>query len=588
MKRNKEVLLIAVFFIVLILPYGDSSTAIVFSLQNLQNRSILYVGGTGPGNYSRIQDAIDNASDGDVVFVYADSAPYNETIWINVSISLLGEHRDSTIINGKEDMEIIRINRDNVAVQGFTLQGIEGDFSGRGIKLLANNSVISDNIFKYTSMGIYAISNYSSFTKNEFSSLNRGMWLLYSHHSQITDNNFGFNSDEDITVGGTYCYINNNTFAGKYGLKVWKSNQTTISDNTFLNSCIIDFYESCYNTVCCNTFENGSFSVYRSNHNSVFNNTRDGVPIAYLDGAKDKTIENAAQVILVLCENIAVRGITFTDIPCGIYLENTKNSNISGNTFSNCAVGVSLSFYCRQNIIANCQFNACSHGIILGGNSNLNSIVNNTITTSDEAAIIIDGPYNRICYNTISNATLGISLTSIHPYQQPTYANYRRRNAVYSNMVRYAQYGIVVDAFFTNVKNNRVADCEIGIGITDLAPFSFEVIKGNVIEGNSMENNQQGLVMDLTVFTIVQKNNFISNEQQASFLGVGLFGQIVGTRWRRNYWGETSVLPKAIPGDLYIPTGYSDKISYTKIHWVEFDWLPAQQPYSLSMVSQDY
>ena len=33
----------------------------------------LYVGGSGPGNYTRIQDAIDNASDGDTVFVYSGS-----------------------------------------------------------------------------------------------------------------------------------------------------------------------------------------------------------------------------------------------------------------------------------------------------------------------------------------------------------------------------------------------------------------------------------------------------------------------------------------------------------------------------------
>ena len=30
----------------------------------------LYVGGSGPGNYTKIQDAIDNASDGDTLFVY--------------------------------------------------------------------------------------------------------------------------------------------------------------------------------------------------------------------------------------------------------------------------------------------------------------------------------------------------------------------------------------------------------------------------------------------------------------------------------------------------------------------------------------
>jgi len=33
----------------------------------------LYVGGSGEGNYSSIQDAIDDASDGDTVFVYNGS-----------------------------------------------------------------------------------------------------------------------------------------------------------------------------------------------------------------------------------------------------------------------------------------------------------------------------------------------------------------------------------------------------------------------------------------------------------------------------------------------------------------------------------
>ena len=33
----------------------------------------LYVGGNGSGNYTKIQDAIDNASDGDTVFVFDDS-----------------------------------------------------------------------------------------------------------------------------------------------------------------------------------------------------------------------------------------------------------------------------------------------------------------------------------------------------------------------------------------------------------------------------------------------------------------------------------------------------------------------------------
>ncbi len=42
--------------------------------------NIFYVGGSGFGNYTKIQDAIDNSSNGDTIFVYDDSSPYYENI----------------------------------------------------------------------------------------------------------------------------------------------------------------------------------------------------------------------------------------------------------------------------------------------------------------------------------------------------------------------------------------------------------------------------------------------------------------------------------------------------------------------------
>jgi hypothetical protein len=51
----------------------------------------LYVGGTGPGNYTSIQSAINDATSGDTVFVY--SGTYYENIVIDVSINLIGENK---------------------------------------------------------------------------------------------------------------------------------------------------------------------------------------------------------------------------------------------------------------------------------------------------------------------------------------------------------------------------------------------------------------------------------------------------------------------------------------------------------------
>ena len=60
----------------------------------------LYVGGTGPENYTFIQDAVNDSSNGDTIFVF--SGTYYENVVINKSIKLIGEDKNTTIIFGKK------------------------------------------------------------------------------------------------------------------------------------------------------------------------------------------------------------------------------------------------------------------------------------------------------------------------------------------------------------------------------------------------------------------------------------------------------------------------------------------------------
>jgi len=47
----------------------------------------LYFGGDGPGNYTKIQDAIDNTSDEDNIFVY--NGKYYENVNVTKSINMI-------------------------------------------------------------------------------------------------------------------------------------------------------------------------------------------------------------------------------------------------------------------------------------------------------------------------------------------------------------------------------------------------------------------------------------------------------------------------------------------------------------------
>ncbi|MBU0496440.1 MAG: right-handed parallel beta-helix repeat-containing protein [Candidatus Thermoplasmatota archaeon] len=90
-------------------------------LQSLPEGNILYVGGSGPGNYTRIQDAIDTASNGDMVYVYQGT--YYENIIMKSGVAIKGQGADKTTIDGmKIEKVVTAMNVDSTAsLEGFTI-----------------------------------------------------------------------------------------------------------------------------------------------------------------------------------------------------------------------------------------------------------------------------------------------------------------------------------------------------------------------------------------------------------------------------------------------------------------------------------
>ena len=88
----------------------------------ISNGDTLYVGGTGPNNYTKIQDAINDSSDGDTVYVYDDSSPYYENVVVDKSINLIGEDSETTSIIGDRQYFVINITADLVNISGFTVE----------------------------------------------------------------------------------------------------------------------------------------------------------------------------------------------------------------------------------------------------------------------------------------------------------------------------------------------------------------------------------------------------------------------------------------------------------------------------------
>ena len=138
--------------IVLLLLVGIYPSSAIDSVKEsiipLNNGNTLYVGGSGPDNYTKIRSAIREASDGDTVFVYDDSSPYYEHVDVYKVIDLIGENKDTTIIDASGEGDVIHISVDGVRVSGFTLQNSGKDWRNAGIDIGANNAFITNNNIK--------------------------------------------------------------------------------------------------------------------------------------------------------------------------------------------------------------------------------------------------------------------------------------------------------------------------------------------------------------------------------------------------------------------------------------------------------
>jgi parallel beta-helix repeat protein len=185
----------------------------------LINGNILYVGGSGQNNYTRIQDAVDNAIDGDTVFVYDDSSPYYENIVIEKSITVLGENRETTCILGDESAGwgIVNISSGDVSISGFTIQPNMGEPAGIVVSndytypdywniVITQNVSISNNIIKNTVYGIFGIRlKYGNISNNIIEDCTgSGINLFISSNTTITKNFISHCSYRGIEIGGLW------------------------------------------------------------------------------------------------------------------------------------------------------------------------------------------------------------------------------------------------------------------------------------------------------------------------------------------------------------------------------------------------
>jgi len=97
-----------------------------------------------PDDYSTIQEAINHANEGDTI--YARNGTYYENVVVNKTVALIGEGKNSTIIDGDGKGHVIDAMANNVVIRDFTITNSKEWDNGIYVYTWNNITIQNNNI----------------------------------------------------------------------------------------------------------------------------------------------------------------------------------------------------------------------------------------------------------------------------------------------------------------------------------------------------------------------------------------------------------------------------------------------------------
>lgn len=344
-ENNKLCVKLGSVVLVYMLVISGFLGLILFENDNsIVEASTYFVGGTGPGNHTTIQLAINAAGFGDTVYVY--KGQYNEGLILNKTINLIGEDRNNTIINGSGIGDVVYINASDVVITGFTINNSGLAHWDAGIEVFnaGNCSIENNNI---SSNGRYGIlfnrSSHCSIKNNKISSNNdSGIYLHQSSNNNITNNE----------LDGNNIYLS------------YSSNNTITSNDIFGPANVT--YNGTSNYTPNKGPSHGINIYYSSNYNYIFNNNikgwgGDGIRLEFAmnNNISKNNIDNNSRWHSYYCgieiyysnQNTIFGNIITSNGYYGFYSFNSNNNLIIFNKISNHTYSIYLGYWGTGNVI---------------------------------------------------------------------------------------------------------------------------------------------------------------------------------------------------------------------------------------------
>jgi len=322
-------------------------------------------------DFTSIQEAINAASDGDTIYVY--NGTYYENVVVNKTVSLVGENKATTIIDGwGTGGTLVNVTASKVTFSGFTIQHSGLWYNDWGIILFhSNGSHIIENIVTNNFNGICLWSSYDNNITDNVITNNYyfGVYLANSGYNNLSGN-----------------IISNNTHGASFAV----SGSNILRKNHMLD----------------NPYNFGVNGINLSDfiQDIDTSNTVEGKPIYYLINRHDEQIPaDAGYVALVNSTNMTVRNLALTNNDNGVLFANTNSSIIENVTVTSNYGGIEL-WKSNGNTVRNSTASNNQWGIRMEMSNNT-SVSCNLISSNNQMGIGLGSGSagNVISENTISN-----------------------------------------------------------------------------------------------------------------------------------------------------------------------------------------
>ncbi|RZN40978.1 MAG: hypothetical protein EF813_03000 [Methanosarcinales archaeon] len=339
---------------------------------------ILYV----PTDYLTIQSAIGAATNGDTVYVY--NGTYTENLVVDKMITLHGEDRCNTVIDGNGG-NVVYINSPHVNISGFTIRnGVYGIYVV-GVFMVGRDCRITDCTMHSNRNGIFLG---SSCRDN----------IIYDCilHSNTDHGILLFMACSNNRITDCTAYSN-----GKTGIALQKScgNNTIENCNVTSNQQTgISLFQVCNNNTITNCSaisnpQNGISASMASSGNQITNcvvqdsfagilisHASAGNMVAGCDSSESTNgiqISHASAANRVVCCNTPenTNGISISHA-------STENTIQDCDTGSNLQRGIFIAMASKENKIMNCVIGSAQHGMLITRSSTGNTINGSTVGTT--------------------------------------------------------------------------------------------------------------------------------------------------------------------------------------------------------------